>query len=242
MYTDLFDIVIIFSLYSFGGWVLETVYASIREKRFVNRGFLSGPFVPIYGFGALLVIFSSRIADNILGAGTMYSLPVKFFLAFLLASFLEYLVSLAMEKIFGCRWWDYSENFLNIQGRVCLSYSLLWGLLACLLVEVVHPVSLSLLEVVNPAGKAALVAMLVVYFVFDTVNSANEIINLRQVLAAHYLRPAGQVRDKLLLYRRIILAFPGIRFQQLGVINQEIRGFLNGKVEKIKAQIKFRWI
>lgn len=241
MYTKAFDLILLFSLYSLGGWVLETVYASIREKRFVNRGFLSGPFVPIYGFGALLVIFASQIIDGFWPGKTMSSLAVKFLLAFFLTSLLEYLVSLVMEEIFHCRWWDYSKNFLNIQGRVCLSYSLLWGLLSCLLVEIIHPLSLSLLGKFAPAGKGALGAVLLVYFLFDTLASASEIMDLRRVLAAHYLQPAALLRDKLLLYRRLIMAFPEIRFRHLGAISQEIRGYLNEKVEKIKGQIKLRW-
>ena len=241
MYTKAFDLILLFSLYSFGGWVLETVYASIREKRFVNRGFLTGPFVPIYGFGALLVIFASQIIDRIIPEKLILSLTVKFLLAFFLTSLLEYLASLVMEEVFHCRWWDYSKNFLNIQGRVCLSYSLLWGLLSCLLVEIIHPLSLAMVRPVATAEKGALSAMLLVYFFFDTLTSVGEIIDLRRVLANYALLPATQLKDKLITYRRLIMAFPEIRFRQLGVISKEIRRHLNEKVEKIKGQIKLRW-
>ena len=110
-----------FILYSFGGWLLESVSKSIFEKKLVNSGFLTGPLCPIYGAGAwIMLLCLSGLKDY----------PVLLFIAaFFILSIWEYVVGVILEKLFKTKYWDYSHLKFNIQGRVCLKNSIYWGLL-----------------------------------------------------------------------------------------------------------------
>ena len=120
-----------FIIYSFIGWVYETVLCSICQKTFVNRGFLNGPLCPIYGSGALIVI---------LLLGDLQNQIVPLFLSgFVLTTVLEYLTSYCMEKLFHAKWWDYSSRRFNVNGRVCLLGSTVFGIMTVIIVKWVHP-------------------------------------------------------------------------------------------------------
>lgn len=120
-----------FFIYSFVGWVYESALVSIKKRTWVNRGFLNGPMIPIYGVGATSVYL-------VMGSRTESAVLV-FLEGMLLATILEYLTSFFMEKIFHAKWWDYSNNRYNIHGRVCAMASLFWGFLSILMIEVLHP-------------------------------------------------------------------------------------------------------
>ena len=125
------DYVAYFFIYSFLGWIIETIYALIIHGEFIKRGFLFGPLCPIYGFGAIILLLTTK---------KMYGKPfAKFLIATVLFTVFEYFVSLIFEEIFGLRWWDYSNDFLNIQGRVSLLYSIFWGVIGLILLEKLHP-------------------------------------------------------------------------------------------------------
>ena len=118
-------------LYSFAGWVLESVCKTIEQRKFVNSGFLHGPFCPIYGFGALIMLLClSFLKERIV---------ILFIAAFFVLSIWEYLVGLFLEKVFKTKYWDYSHLKFNIHGRVCLKNSLFWGLLGVIFVRYMHP-------------------------------------------------------------------------------------------------------
>ena len=129
------DLFLMFIAFSFFGWIIETIFCSIWEKRFVHRGFLNGPVCPIYGLGALAVgILLSYINIH----------PIAdYFLVFLagviICTILEYLIALILEKIFNLKLWDYSNYPLNLHGRVWIGYSLAWGFLSIILVFFINP-------------------------------------------------------------------------------------------------------
>lgn len=124
-------IILYFFLYSFLGWCLETIYAFMVFGHFVKRGFLFGPICPIYGFGAILLIMNlEKIKKNNW---------LKFLIAMILFSAFEFIASWILEILFHQRWWDYSTAFLNIQGRICLTFSLLWGAIGVLFSNLIHP-------------------------------------------------------------------------------------------------------
>ncbi len=125
-------------IYSFLGWVYESTLCSITSKSLVNRGLLTGPYCPIYGFGALIVIFA--LQDS---AGDILTL---FLSSIVLTGVLEYFSSWLLEKFFHAKWWDYSHYPFNIGGRVCLYGALVFGLLSVLLMRVVHPVVAGLVD------------------------------------------------------------------------------------------------
>ncbi len=125
------DVLLYLIIYSFFGWCCECVYCSFRRFKWINRGFLNGPFCPIYGFGAVAVL------------GFLQLLPRHILIVFIggmfITSLLEYITSWLMEKMFNARWWDYSEYPFNINGRVCLLNSTLFGLLCLVLYYRLHP-------------------------------------------------------------------------------------------------------
>lgn len=119
-----------FLVYSLFGWVYESIYCSIVEKKLVSRGFLNGPICPIYGAGAVLFLVTLRWLHN----------PILIFFAGMIsASVLEYVTSWTLEKLFHARWWEYDNFFLNIHGRVCLLAGAVFGGFAVVLIQWVHP-------------------------------------------------------------------------------------------------------
>ena len=114
------------------GWCTEVSYAALDRGIFVNRGFLNGPYCPIYGFGVVIVVtILTPLQDNLL---------LLFFGSFLLTSVLEYITGFLLEKVFHDRWWDYSNKPFNIHGYVCLKFSIYWGLACTFIMKVIHPI------------------------------------------------------------------------------------------------------
>lgn len=161
-----------FVLYSFLGWVCETIYCSIDDKKFVNRGFLNGPFCPIYGTGALLVIdIFMKYKDDLL---------VLFILSVVITSIVEYITSYLLEKIFNLQLWDYSTYSFNLNGRVCLKNSLLFGVLSILAVEVIHPAVEGFLSRLPVWFLITFTGTLVVYFICDVVITVKALIQINR--------------------------------------------------------------
>lgn len=118
-------------LYSFFGWILESVSKTIAQRKFVNSGFLNGPICPIYGCGAIIMILClNSLKDNIF---------LLFVVSFIVLSIWEYIVGVLLEKIFKTKYWDYSHLKFNIKGRVCLKNSIFWGILGVLFIKYIHP-------------------------------------------------------------------------------------------------------
>lgn len=135
-----------FFIYSFFGWIYESCLVSVKNKKFVNRGFLNGTIIPIYGAGATIIyVLLAPIQDNII---------LVFIGGVLLATILEFVTSYVMEIIFHAKWWDYSHLKYNIQGRVCLSVSLFWGLLSILMTQVLQPsIEFIIYKIPRPLGE-----------------------------------------------------------------------------------------
>ncbi|WP_208293521.1 putative ABC transporter permease [Zophobihabitans entericus] len=127
----LLKVILYFFLYSVIGWISEVIYCSVIDKKLVNRGFLFGPYCPIYGFGSLIILKLLLPIDLF---------PVLlFFSAIIACTLLEYVTSVVMEKLFNMRWWDYSSHKFNYQGRICVWNSFLFGIMGMVIVYVVHP-------------------------------------------------------------------------------------------------------
>ncbi len=118
---------LVFLIFSVLGWMMECTVILITQKRLTNRGFLIGPYLPIYGVASVsMILCLSRFKDNLL---------LLFLLSLLLCSTIEYLTSYLMEKLFKARWWDYSQKRFNIQGRICLQNALAFGVMGVILVK-----------------------------------------------------------------------------------------------------------
>ena len=157
-----------FFIYSFLGWLIETIYALFVHGHFVKRGFLLGPLCPIYGFGAVILIIATK---------KLYKKPfLKFLIATIAFSLFEFMVSFVLEMLVGLRWWDYSNDILNIQGRVSLIYSIFWGVIGLILLEKLHPFIQEKIQKITKGNtnymQAIICILLVGITILDTTVSA----------------------------------------------------------------------
>jgi uncharacterized membrane protein len=120
-----------FIIYSIGGWIAQGIWVGFRKHHFVNTGFLYGPYVPIYGFGSLLILY----VVDVFGKNPIY----VFFGTMILCSVLEYFTSWAMQKLFHHLWWNYSKQPFNLNGRICLLNSVMYGLAGLFITFVTQP-------------------------------------------------------------------------------------------------------
>ena len=151
-----------FLIYSFAGWVLESVYKTICTKKIVNSGFLYGVFCPIYGIGALIMYLFLSICNN----------PITVFLTgFVVLSVWEYIVSWGIEKIFHETYWDYSNYKFNINGRVCLLNSIFWGVLGVIFTYIVHPFVETQIIKINDIVLIVITVILLIIMLIDAIIS-----------------------------------------------------------------------
>ncbi len=158
-------------IYSFFGWVYESLWSSFNERQWVNRGFLSGPVIPIYGFGAVSFVLLLSDINN----------PVYIFiLGMVIASILEYFTSWAMEKLFHARWWDYKHYPFNLNGRICLYGALLFGFFAVIIIKVVQPYVAAFTSSFSDSALYILSVVLMILFLTDTVLTVRKVLHLKE--------------------------------------------------------------
>lgn len=239
--TQLTELWVFFVVYAFLGWVIETAFAYMVEKRFVNRGFLTGPFCPIYGFGAMLIISSFEWIDDKL-PHNLVTLAMGFVFSVIMVTVLEYITGLLLEKIFHCKWWDYSQNKWNLKGYVCFKYSILWGTFACLLVLVIHPNIAMEVHKLSGGMLNNLAIIFLIYFAADTVKTTVEALKLRTVLLFYTKFSESVYYDRIVKYQRFFLAFPRLLMINADIVNRDIRSILNDRLDKIKGEFKSRFL
>ena len=166
--------VLLFFFYCFCGWVWESCYVSLCQHHWVNRGFLHGPLLPIYGSGAIIILFATLPVEN--------DLRLVWLLGMLAATVLEYVTGAVMERLFQVRYWDYSKQKFNLNGHICLSSSIAWGFFSILLVRFLHPPVGRLLAdvpawLVDPAA-----IVLTAVFSADVVRSVQDALDLKEIL------------------------------------------------------------
>lgn len=172
---DFWTLFLLFAIYSFVGWVVEVIFCSFQAKKFINRGFLNGPFCPIYGFAALFIInLSIPFKENAV---------LLFIMCVLVTSLLEYITGWWLEKVFHTKYWDYTGYGLDIHGRVFLPFSLCFGVMGLLLVYYVNPFVLGLIGSIPETILILVSASLMVYFLIDYVVTTKSIIRLKSMLA-----------------------------------------------------------
>lgn len=236
----LLDLFLYFIVYSFIGWLMETIYASITQGKFVNRGFLIGPLTPIYGFGAILILLSSKWVENVF-YDYYISILMTVLISTLLVTVLEFCTGYVLEKVFNTKWWDYSKNAFNIKGYICLKFSLLWGMLAFLLIEIVHPYIELIISIIPITIKGYISALSLICLFVDAYKSVISTLDLRNAIINYSDLPLGKYKDKIIKYKRIFLAFPRLLLLNEDVSNRGVRSILNGRINKIKVQIKKRF-
>jgi uncharacterized membrane protein len=160
-----------FLAYSFLGWVLEAIVRCLLERRFVNPGFLTGPVVPIYGVGAMGILICTE--------GIRGDPVLVFFVGVLVATLVEYIGHLLLQRLLGIVLWDYSTRFCNVQGRVCLGNSLSFGLAGVAVVHFIDPTLTSTLDMLDPLPAVALASALTAIVAIDWTRSVAAIARLR---------------------------------------------------------------
>lgn len=162
------DYILYFFFFSFSGWILETVYASLKFKRFISKQtLLSMPLCPIYGVGAVLMIVTLSPVRN--------SDVLVFSGGFFVASAVEYLVALFYERHFGIMWWDYRKDIGNLNGKVCVKMSLIWGVIAIFFFRFILPFTESLILDMGGYLKIIVSAFLISVFAVDYKNTLVEL-------------------------------------------------------------------
>lgn len=155
----LFEVFYYFCWWSVFGWFLEVVVRTLETGGFENRGFLNGPFCPIYGFGVTIIThILEPIQDNFF---------ILYISSSLICTSFELLVGILMQKIFHTKWWDYSHEKFNYKGFICLRIALLWGVGSVLVIRVVHPVILKAIHYIPHTAGNVIAAFIVFFILID---------------------------------------------------------------------------
>ena len=171
---NIVEIVAYFFIYAFLGWVCEDIYCGVPAKKFINRGFLYGPYCPIYGFGGLLII---------LLLSPFSSSPLfVFILSALVITLVEYSTSYIMEKMFAAKWWDYSHLPFNLNGRICLLNTFEFTRLALLIVYVVQPYVESFVKMLPYEIVFSTFYISLLVLIIDFIFSLNNVLNFKAKL------------------------------------------------------------
>ena len=231
------EIYLLFWIFSFFGWVLEVIVCSLHQKRVVNRGFLLGPYCPIYGCGGITMFFLLPYRNSPL---------VCFTLALVMCSIIEYITSYLMEKIYKVRWWDYSHENFHINGRVCLRNSIAFGLLGMLCTSYIYPCMFGLLDKLN--ANAIIFASVSVFIIttIDIIISLNVMNGIKKTISKNVLEWKNKdvtndikklIKNALLnknfLERRIVKAYDYFAIQR-----EEFKERIGELKEKVKNSEK----
>ena len=245
------EIFLYFFIYSFIGWCAEMVYCRILDGKWADRGFLNGPYCPIYGCGGILIIvLLEPFANNKL---------LVFLLAMIFTSILEYITSFVMEKIFDAKWWDYSKRPLNINGRVCLLNSVLFGIFGLIATYILHPYILSLINLIPNILIQYVVVFLMLVLAVDLTKTLNSLLNFKDKLKEieaikdsikDTIKEKSDSTNKIisdkveeikqniikrrLKYsdRRIIKAFPDLKFNKLNSAFEELKLYIEKQTQE----------
>ena len=163
-----------FLLYSFLGWVMESIFRSIIEQKIINTGFLKGPICPIYGIGAFIMAFIlNRLSNNII---------ILFFASMIILTIWEYVVGVFLEKTFHTKYWDYSDHKINFKGRICLSNSIYWGILGVIFVKYIHPFMKEIISKIDVNLLYFVVTISGIVFFVDVITSIVKLKNIKPAL------------------------------------------------------------
>ena len=214
--VELWQLLWLFFIYSFLGWVTEVFLKYLQYHRFINRGFLIGPYCPIYGAGAVLITVGRGMLSSFERSWAM-----SFLIAFILCGLLEYATSYILEKYFHARWWDYSQKPMNLHGRVWIGNLILFGLGGVAIAEILNPRFLAMASRFEPIFFTALLTAVSILFLVDVLMSYF-IMNLlkRGVEESRSDKSeeiAAEVRylleNRSVFHKRIMDAYPELTFR-----------------------------
>lgn len=185
-----------FYFYCFFGWIFESTYVSVKSKKFVNRGFMRGPFLPIYGSGAIMMlVVSMPFQDNIF---------LTYIAGCIGATALELVTGMTMEALFKVRYWDYSNQKFNYKGHICLSSTIAWGFLTILMTEFVHRGVEKIIFAIPYTVVSVITVILTVYIIIDFTLSFKAAMDLRDILVG--LEKAKEEMERIQKRLDVIIA------------------------------------
>lgn len=214
-----------FLFYSIIGWIIEVVDQFYRQKKFINRGFLLGPYCPVHGIGALLMLLLlSRFSNNSF---------LLFISSFLICTVLEYITGFLLEKIFKARWWDYSDYKFNLNGRVCLQNSLFFGFAGVIIVKFSQPFLMNIILNIPTNILNIICITLLLIFCIDLIISFNVICSFKNltndILKDSTEEISNKVKTKLakrsVFFKRLIMAFPNLKRSVIKIKNNIVNFF-----------------
>lgn len=191
MPQNFYELVWIFIIYAFIGWCTEVSFAAVDTGKFVNRGFLNGPYCPIYGCGVVIVVAVLTPIKE--------SLFILFLGSMLLTTVLEFLTGFILEKVFHNKWWDYSDKPFNIMGYVCLKFSILWGLACTFIMKVLHPSIYKFITIIPRVLGIVLLSIIMTAFFIDLGVTVSTILkfNKRLKLMDEVAQKMHQLSDEI---------------------------------------------
>lgn len=196
MNLDIFELLTYFIIYSILGWIMESTVRTVCEKKIINTGFLNGPCCPIYGIGAIIMlIFLGRFEDKPI---------ILFLLSLLILTIWEYVVGVLLEKIFKTKYWDYSNQKFNFQGRICLLNSICWGILGLVFIKILHPVVQNILSKVDKNVIFYTIVLATVILIVDAIISVVNVKNIKTTLKK-VEEMNKEIREKLKELRKLKL-------------------------------------
>lgn len=196
MNINVFELLTYFIIYSVLGWIMESTVRTICEKKLINTGFLNGPCCPIYGIGAIIMLlFLGRFEDN----------PILLFLlSVIILTLWEYVVGVLLEKIFKTKYWDYSKQKFNFQGRICLVNSICWGILGLIFIKILHPFVQNVLSKVDESIIFYTIILFTIIFIIDTIISVVNVKNIKTTLKK-IEEMNNEIKEKLKELRKLKL-------------------------------------
>lgn len=226
--------IMLFAAYAFMGWIIEVAYRSITQRQLINAGFLFGPFVPIYGFGALFIVLLDTLIHP-------WLLPMKIVVYGLILTIVEYVTGFILEKTFKLKLWDYSTHKFNVHGRICLSFSLLWTVLAIVFIYYIHPAVLRQIQFLEAPFIHGLAFTLIVYFMTDFIFSIISITSFRKKIAylySEYFNLSNAEIEKIFnSFKRLRTAFPHLSQYIDKNINEEIKSRIGSFLKSIPGKL-----
>ena len=246
----LYKLVLLFFLYSFLGWITEVILKYRQYHRFINRGFLIGPYCPIYGSG---VVIASLLNDILAPLESSYG--TSFLISFIFCGLLEYLTSYFFEKKYHARWWDYSQKPMNLNGRVWIGNLILFGLAGMVITRILNPIFFDFLDTLDPVTIYMMAGTLSIIFLSDYIFSRFIMGLLKKAVESSEADNSEAIanearellKDKNLLYSRIVDAYPNVQFktnkvkERLEKIKEEkenIHSIAEEKLNEINEQLK----
>jgi uncharacterized membrane protein len=232
--------VLLFTIYSIMGWLMEVVLGLIQHHKFVNRGFLIGPYCPIYGFGGVAItLLLGNFMQTMEKVSLLDSIWISTIVIMCICGTLEYVTSYLMEKLFHARWWDYHRFKLNINGRICLETLLPFTIIGQIILRYGNPVFLGLIGNINQPWLHIITIIIICIFATDASVSYNIIHSFKKISneakdnTEEITKKVKEIISKTWRGRRLVSAFPNV---DIDIIRERIRKRVEESKERIEKK------